>query len=131
MLSVKNKLKVLLVDDNDDVLEFLHDVLGQSYEVVIAVNGLEALAKFQQDKFDFIVTDVRMPKLSGIELAHEVRKTSQLPILFITASEDEFSEKIQNLTHVYKVKKPFRYQELQDQLKQLHELYFKALSEVA
>jgi len=128
---VKNKLKVLLVDDNEDVLEFLHDVLGQSYEVVIAVNGVEALTKFQQGKFDFIVSDVRMPKLSGIDFAKEVRKLSQLPILFITASEDEFCEQIQTLTHVYKVKKPFRFQELQVKLKELHELYFKAISEVA
>ena len=128
---MKNKLKVLLVDDNEDVLEFLHDVLGQSYEVVIAVNGVEALTKFQQGKFDFIVSDVRMPKLSGIDFAKEVRKLSQLPILFITASEDEFCEQIQTLTHVYKVKKPFRFQELQVKLKELHELYFKAISEVA
>ena len=131
MLCVKNKLKVLLVDDNEDVLEFLHDVLGQSYEVVIAVNGLEALTKFQQGNFHFIVSDVRMPKLSGIDFAKEVRKLSQLPILFITASEDEFCEQIQTLTHVYKVKKPFRFQELQEKLKELHDLYFKAFSEVA
>ncbi len=128
---MKNKLRVLLVDDNPDVLEFLCDVLGESYEVTTAFNGEDGLAKFQQGVFDFIVSDVRMPKLNGIEFASEVRKVSKLPILFITASENEYIDQIQALTHTYKIKKPFRYKELQDMLTQLSELYFKSNSEVA
>jgi len=117
------------VDDNHDVLELLCDVLGQGYDLVMAIDGQEALTKFQQNDFDFIVTDVRMPKLSGIELAKEVRKISQLPILFITASEEELSAQIQGIDHVFKLKKPFRFKELQAKLVELNEKYFKPFSQ--
>ena len=68
---------ILVVDDEDAVREFVRIVLSEAgYAVSTACDGVEALALFQADpdRFDLVVSDVRMPNLTGIELAIELRQ---------------------------------------------------------
>ena len=68
-MKTKTKKKILLADDDDNlrrVLEFQLDEAG--FEIQTAKDGAEALEIFQNDDFDCVITDLRMPKLSGLEL---------------------------------------------------------------
>src|SRR4051812_9227396 len=70
---------VLLVDDNRDGLLVRRALLEeQDYRVVIAVNGEEALTLFLSSHFDIVVTDYRMPLMSGIELIRRIREGKPL-----------------------------------------------------
>lgn len=78
---------ILCVEDDHTVKEFLHEILsGLFKKVVLAENGIEGLSKFKKNKIEMIITDHMMPKMSGIEMITEIRKTdTKTPIILITA----------------------------------------------
>jgi CheY-like chemotaxis protein len=78
--------RILLVDDERSVRETVRDLLSyDEHKVVEANNGAEALRLFAQDRFDLVVTDLRMPFVEGDELAVRIRELSpHQPILMIT-----------------------------------------------
>ena len=59
------------------------------YEVVSAADGREALERFAEERFDLVVLDIMMPKLDGIEVCRRLRARSQVPIIMLTAKDDE------------------------------------------
>ncbi len=60
--------KILCVDDDPGLLQLYHDELSEEcYHVILARNGKEALRKFESEKFDVVVMDIRMPQMNGIE----------------------------------------------------------------
>lgn len=63
-----NKLKILLIEDNDELREYLSKLLNKNYYVIDAPNGEEGLEKIKKEIPDFILSDVMMPGISGIEL---------------------------------------------------------------
>ncbi|MFA5176587.1 MAG: response regulator [Candidatus Omnitrophota bacterium] len=85
------KKKVLLVDDEIDFLQLLKARLeANSYNVVTAMNGREALEKFRREKPDALILDVMMPEINGLEVLREIRKEDQkIPIFIITAFSNE------------------------------------------
>jgi putative two-component system response regulator len=89
---------ILLVEDNEINLEIMHSQLtSMGYKVDTAVHGKDALAKFQQKKYDAILTDIEMPEMDGYALATEIRRIEDdsehpTPILAITASEFDLNE---------------------------------------
>ncbi len=89
---------ILLVEDNEINLEIMHSQLSSmGYKVDTAVHGKDALAKFQQKKYDAILTDIEMPEMGGYALATEIRRIEDdseypTPILAITASEFDLNE---------------------------------------
>jgi len=86
---------LLLVDDSDDFLEFMSSELGETYHVVIAHNGVEALNEIEQRRPDIILTDVMMPEMDGNQLCHLLKrdsKTSNIPIVMLTARLSEENE---------------------------------------
>ena len=89
---------ILLVEDNEINLEIMHSQLSSlNYNVDTAVNGKDALGKFQQNNYDVILTDIEMPEMNGYELTAAIRQTeeelkSSIPILAITASEFDLNE---------------------------------------
>jgi YesN/AraC family two-component response regulator len=90
-LSLLAKSKhILIVDDDPTILEVLKDILAQSFaSVTLAQNGLEALETYKKGKFDLILTDIRMPKMDGIELAHQIRDiNSEQAIIVVSAHND-------------------------------------------
>lgn len=83
------KRKILIVDDEAMIRRILSTRLTMvGYEVAIAANGIEALEVFEKEKPDLIVLDVMMPQLNGLEVCQELRKTSEVPIIMLTALGD-------------------------------------------
>jgi len=81
---------VLLVEDEPSFVEALEIGLSQEgFDVVVARDGEEALLKFASSSPDLILLDVMLPKLSGIDVCREIRKTSQVPIIMVTAKSEE------------------------------------------
>jgi OmpR family response regulator RpaB len=86
---VSPKRKILIVDDEAMIRRILSTRLTMvGYEVVVAANGIEALEMFQKEKPDLIVLDVMMPQMNGLEVCQELRKTTEIPIVMLTALSD-------------------------------------------
>jgi CheY-like chemotaxis protein len=82
------KKKVLLVDDNHDILDLLEIYLYRDYEIVTAVNGFEGLEKARHQKFDCIITDIMMPVMDGIKFFNNLRKQENcaaVPVIGVTS----------------------------------------------
>jgi len=96
----KSKIKVLAVDDALITRTLLKNILlSAGYEVVTAINGLDALQKLGQSKFDIIVTDVEMPRMDGLQFTAQVKKHEQfknIPVIIVSSHETE-EEKIRGL----------------------------------
>lgn len=89
-----NKLKILVVDDESRMRKLVRDFLvKQNFDVVEAGDGEEALNLFYQDKdIVLVILDVMMPKMNGFEVCREIRETSKVPIIMLTAKSDESDE---------------------------------------
>lgn len=82
--------KLLIVEDEPDIQELLEAYLHDAgYETTIAGDGVEALAKFQKDKFDLILLDLMLPKIDGFGVCEFIRRESNVPILMLTAIDGE------------------------------------------
>ena len=86
--------KILVIDDESRMRKLVRDFLTKKgYEVLEASNGEEAMEIFYEDKeIDLLILDVMMPKMDGWEVCREVRKTSKIPIIMLTAKGDERDE---------------------------------------
>ena len=86
--------KILVVDDDKNISVVIQSLLkNENYEVVVAVDGVDALKKLDSEKVDMIITDVMMPNMDGWELCREVRSFSNMPILMLTVL-GETSQKV-------------------------------------
>ena len=107
--------KILVVDDEQNLRGALKLLLElEGYTVETASNGLEGLEAIHQDNFDLVISDVRMPKMDGLEMLKEIRKNnSLLPVILITAfaSIDDVITAIQEKAVNY-IKKPFENSEV-------------------
>jgi CheY-like chemotaxis protein len=108
-------LKVLLVDDEEDVLEVIRDRLeANRFTVVTAGTGLEALKKFSSEKFDGVFLDLRMPEMDGMQALEEIRKRdNKIPVIILTSSSTQqvALKAIAKGANEY-VLKPFEWQDL-------------------
>ena len=88
------KIKILVVDDESRMRKLVRDFLvRQNYEVFEAENGEEALDLFYEEKgISLILLDVMMPRLNGWEVVKEIRQSSKVPIIMLTAKADEEDE---------------------------------------
>ena len=81
-------MKVLVVDDSRYFRTVLRKVLESGgYEVAEACDGIEAIAKLEQDSYDLVTLDVEMPKLDGFETCRRIRHGKTIPVLFLTADD--------------------------------------------
>src|SRR5207244_3581632 len=86
---------ILLVDDEDSVRKVLAFPLEKDgYEVVQAADGEEALARFGEREVDLVVLDIMLPRLDGLEVCKRLRATSTVPIIMLTARDDELDKVI-------------------------------------
>ena len=87
--------KILIVDDEkpiSDIIKF--NLTKEGYETVTAFDGREAITKFEEEDPDLIILDLMLPELDGLEVAKEVRKTSHIPIIILSAKDSEFDKVI-------------------------------------
>lgn len=87
----RTRARILVVDDDQKLLDLLVETLtAVGYSVVSASGGVEALQRLNEQTFDLLITDIKMPDIDGIQLARRVRRHyASLPILFITGDADE------------------------------------------
>lgn len=84
--------KILYVEDDLSLIDGLkYTFLKNGYEVDNARNVQEALKLFKEQKYDLLLLDVTLPDGTGFDICEEVRKTTMVPIIFLTASDEEVS----------------------------------------
>ena len=107
---------ILAVDDTETNIDILVELLGDKYEVMVALDGESALEITEEEKIDLILLDIMMPKMDGFEVCNRLKsneKTKNIPIIFLTAKTDEDSiEKAYEVGGIDYVTKPFRPKEL-------------------
>ncbi|MES2592492.1 MAG: response regulator [Bacteroidota bacterium] len=91
---MKTPIKILIVDDEPDILEFLsYNFRKKGFIVITANNGLEGIKQAQIEYPQIIISDVLMPEMDGIEMCKTIRKIPRLnaiPFLFLTAVNDDY-----------------------------------------
>ncbi|MEX2373406.1 MAG: response regulator, partial [Dehalococcoidia bacterium] len=82
--------KILVADDEPNIVKLLRMYLREEgYEVVAARDGREALQRFRGDKPDLVILDLMMPEIGGFEVCTEIRKSSDIPVIMLTARSDD------------------------------------------
>jgi DNA-binding response OmpR family regulator len=82
--------KILVVDDEPKISQLVRDYLERAgYDVLIAQDGQSALSHAKTDRPDLIVLDLGLPKMDGLDFTREFRKTSNAPIIMLTARSEE------------------------------------------
>lgn len=86
-------LKLLIVEDDRDTSDGVCEYFREAgYGVSPAYDGEEALALAKRDSFDLILLDVMLPRLTGLAVLHELRKSSDVPVIMLTAIGDEYTQ---------------------------------------
>ena len=84
---------ILLVDDEESVQKLLtYPLEREGFRVVAARDGEEALRRFAEEPVDLVVLDLMLPKLDGLEVCKRLRAQSSVPIIMLTARDDEFDK---------------------------------------
>lgn len=115
--------RILVAEDEDDIRELIERVLTrEGHQVVTVTDGTAAVEMHQDQAFDLIVSDLNMPRLTGIQVAEKVRanQPGAVPFLLVTASatEEDLLE-ARRLGISGFMPKPFRLAELRDQVSAL------------
>ena len=85
-----NKQKILIADDEAQIREILRIYFEkENFEVIEAEDGAAAILKVQAEKPDILLLDIMMPVLDGIEVCKQVRKMTDLPIIMVTAKDED------------------------------------------
>lgn len=114
---------LLLVDDNEEILEFLEHELDEKYAVIKALNGQEALNVLKEDAIQLVICDIMMPVMDGFELCRIIKTNfdySHIPVILLTA-KNTLQSKIEGLelgADAY-IEKPFSPEYLQVQIANL------------
>ena len=118
-------MKILVVEDDNIIREGISEYLREhGYEVFEAKDGKEALSKFSND-INLAILDIQIPFINGLEVLKEIRKTSKLPILILTAfSDEEYKiDAFTNLADGY-IEKPFSLPVLKARIEALIKKYY-------
>src|ERR687895_405880 len=84
---------ILLVDDEESVQRLLaYPLERDGFRVLPAHDGEEALLRFEEESVDLVVLDIMLPKLDGLEVCKRIRAESMVPIIMLTARDDEFDK---------------------------------------
>lgn len=84
---------LLIVEDdvktNEAICEYMKSA---GHNTIPAYDGAEAIRRFQDEQPDLVVLDIMLPKMTGLAVLHEIRRTSPVPVLMLTAIEDEYTQ---------------------------------------
>jgi CheY-like chemotaxis protein len=112
---------ILVIDDEEIIIKTLSKLLEKNgYSVLVAKNGQDALAMIEEESFDLIVADIRMPGMNGVEIIQDIYKNlgKSIPTIFITGYADEEMKKsakaLKPIAYIYK---PFDMVELINKIK--------------
>lgn len=86
-----NKNRILVVDDEEKIRTIIRKYAEfEGYQVTEAASGMEAVSLCRKQDFDMMIMDIMMPELDGFSAAREIRKTSDVPIIFLSARGEEY-----------------------------------------
>ena len=92
-----NKKRILVVEDEIKLARFIElELIHEGYDVDIAYDGKSGIEKFKNNDYDLILLDIMLPGADGLAVTREIRKTSQIPIIIITARA-EIADKVAGL----------------------------------
>jgi DNA-binding response OmpR family regulator/two-component sensor histidine kinase len=100
-VKATEKPKILIVEDNEELKSFIKGILDENYIVLEASNGCEGLEKAIQFVPDFIISDIMMPLMNGIDMLQQLKKninTSHIPVILLTA-KTAIESKLEGLTY--------------------------------
>jgi len=111
--------KILIVDDEKPIVDSIkYTLYKEGYDVVVSYDGEDALEKFKKENPDLIILDIMLPKLSGLEVCRIIRRTSNVPIIMLTAKGEDMDKVIGlELGADDYVSKPFSLRELVARIK--------------
>ncbi|MBJ59624.1 MAG: DNA-binding response regulator [Flavobacteriales bacterium] len=93
---MKDNIKILVVDDEEDILEFLsYNLRAEGYDVIVADNGVLAIELAKQQQPSLIILDVQMPDMDGITTCEKIREIPSLKetvVSFLTARSEDYSQ---------------------------------------
>lgn len=108
--------KILLIDDNDDMLDLLEVFLYNDYELETAQNGFDGLKVAGEETPDLIITDIMMPVMDGIRFFNELRKRDKvaaIPVIAVTSFVEKMTVKsLLNIGFAGVVAKPFKREDI-------------------
>jgi len=85
--------KILVVDDEEGIRDIIKEYAeAEGYIVIEAIDGVDAMNKFKQESYELVILDIMMPKMDGWKVCREIRKTSQVPIIMLTARGEEYDK---------------------------------------
>ena len=122
-MQIPVKLSILVVEDNEEMLDFIADDLNESYNVLKALNGQEALDVLNEEAVQLVVSDVMMDVMNGFELCKRIKTSfdfSHIPVILLTA-KNTLQSRIEGLelgADAY-IEKPFSPAHLQAQIANL------------
>lgn len=106
--------KILIIEDEEKIARFIElELTHEGYEIEKSYNGREGLEMAEKGHFDLLLLDIMLPELSGLEVLRRIRKTSEIPIIMLTA-RDAVTDKVSGLdmgADDY-ITKPFAIEEL-------------------
>ena len=84
---------IMLVEDETSIRETMAEFLAEEgFEILQAADGLEALEVFRENQPDLIILDLMLPKLDGLEVCKAIRQKSNVPIIMVTARDEEIDK---------------------------------------
>ena len=93
---MNDNIKILVVDDEEDILEFLsYNLRAEGYDVIVADNGILAIELAKQEQPSLIILDVQMPDMDGITTCEKIREITSLKetvVTFLTARSEDYSQ---------------------------------------
>jgi two-component system, OmpR family, response regulator len=111
--------RILLVDDEQSIQTLLsYPLRKDGYHVTSALDGSEALRRFEEGRFDLVILDLMLPRIGGVEVCRQLRSRSQVPIIMLTAKGSE-TDKVAGLevgADDY-ITKPFSMREFRSRVK--------------
>ena len=114
--STKNYPKVLIVDDNTQMISYLKDIFSGFLDCRFAFNGKEAITKVKDTDFDLIISDVRMPEMDGFQFKKELNETSdyrEIPFILISSVSNKTANKLKTELGINEyLEKPFTKNEI-------------------
>jgi len=85
-----NNPRILIADDEAKIRQMIVEYMDSEFDIEQAVDGVEALEKFKGNQYDLLILDVMMPRADGWVVCREIRKSSNVPIIMLTARSEEY-----------------------------------------
>ncbi len=85
-------MNILVVDDEKEIVDLIDLYLRNSYKVIKAYDGVDALAKISSNKIDLAIVDIMMPNMDGYKLIENIRKDKEIPIIIISAKTQSYDK---------------------------------------